>query len=262
MEKKLQRLKDILKNSKKCVVAFSGGVDSTFLLKIAGEQLGKNCLAVTIAGPLNPKSEIEGAIKTAEKFGLQHKIIKLGISNFEWFENNPENRCYICKTKVFNLIKKEAEKFGTDLVFDGTNIDDLSDYRPGLKALEELGVKSPLKDAELTKEEIRKLSKESGIEEWNKPSFTCLATRFPTGSKITEELLLKIEKCEEYLKKEGFIKFRVRCHGDLARIEFEKSELNRAFKENIRLNIEKEFKEIGFRYIAIDISGYKSGNMN
>lgn len=262
MNKKLEKLKEILRNSNKFVIAFSGGVDSTFLLKVASEIANKNCLAVTICGPLNPKREIEDAIKTAKEFNVNHKIIKVESDKFDWFENNPENRCYICKTRVFSIIKEEAEKFGADIVFDGTNLDDLSDYRPGLKALEELKIKSPLKDAELTKQEIRELSKEYGIEEWDKPSFTCLATRFPTGSKISEELLKRVEESEEFLKSEGFKQFRVRCHGEVARIEIEQSEIDRAFEKNMREKINLKLKEAGFRYVAIDAAGYKSGNMN
>lgn len=262
MKSKLQKLIDIIKESKKCVIAFSGGTDSTLLLKLAADILGEDCLAVTICGPLNPKSEIEEAVNTAKKFGVRHKIVKVDISNFDWFENNPKNRCYICKTRVFKLIKEESEKFGTKIIFDGTNIDDLSDYRPGLKALNELEIRSPLREAELKKQEIREISKEYEIDVWNKPSFTCLATRFPTGSRITVELLEKVEKCEEYLKQQGFRQFRVRVHENLARIEFEESEIERAFEKSIRVNIDKKFKETGFRYVAIDISGYKSGNMN
>ena len=262
MRYKLAKLKEQLRNSKKCVVAFSGGVDSTFLLKTAVEILGENCLAITVSGPLNPKSEIEEAEKTAKEFGTFHKILKVDISEFEWFKNNPSDRCYICKSKVFNLIKIEAEKFGAEYIFDGTNIDDLSDYRPGLKALNEIGIISPLKDAGLTKNEIRALSKEYGIKGYDKPSFTCLATRFPTGSEITKELLEKVEKGEEYLKTEGFRQFRLRCHNELARIEFEKTEISRAFEEKMRERVENNLKKIGFRYIAIDISGYKTGNMN
>ncbi len=257
-EKKLER---IIIESGKCAVAYSGGVDSLYLLNKCHELLKESVMAVTLKTPLTPEREFNFAVREAEKIGARHTVIERGIEDFSWFENNPDDRCYICKNAGFSLIKQEALKYGIDTIFDGTNIDDMDDYRPGMKAVKELGIISPLKEAGLTKDEIRQLSKEMGITGYDRASFTCLATRFPTGSKIEERYIKMVEEAEEQIFSLGFKEFRVRVHGDIARIEIG-NELDRFIEREIREEVDAKLKEIGFRYVCCELGGYKRGNMN
>lgn len=249
-----------LKKLEKVVLAFSGGVDSTFLLKAAKEALGDNVKAVTIQSPYIPKWEIEEAKQIVAELDVAFEILEAPI--IDEIRNNPENRCYLCKMAVFSQIKAIAEREGYPYVIDGTNFDDIGDYRPGLKALKELNIKSPLLECQLTKQEIRSLSKELGLSTWDKPSYACLLTRIPYGNELKEEDFVKIEKAETYMMDRGFRAVRVRCHDNLARIEVDKNDKIRLFNEELLCEISDKLKEFGFKYVTLDLEGYRVGSFN
>ena len=249
-----------LKNLQNVVLAFSGGLDSTFLLKAAHEALGDNLKAVTIKTPYVPEWEIKEAKQFATNMGVTFEILDVPIINE--IRNNPQNRCYLCKKAIFNQIKDIAQREGYLHVIDGTNLDDIGDYRPGLKALKELNIKSPLLDCKLNKSEIRTLSKELGLITWNKPSFACLLTRIPYGNKLKEEDFVKIEKAEKYMMQNGLKALRVRCHTDLARIEVDKEYKSKLFDEELLEEISNKFKEFGFKYVTLDLEGYRMGSFD
>ncbi|MCR3761524.1 ATP-dependent sacrificial sulfur transferase LarE [Clostridium felsineum] len=249
-----------LKSLEKVVLAFSGGVDSTFLLRAAKEALDENVKAVTILSPYIPKWEIKEAKQLAEELGIEHEIIEAPIIDSIKF--NPENRCYLCKTAVFSMILKVAKEEGYSCVIDGTNFDDIKDYRPGLKALKELEVKSPLLECKLTKQEIRTFSKELGLKTWDKPSYACLLTRIPYGNELKVEDFEKIENAEKYMMSIGFRAMRVRCHGDLARIEVNRADRSKLFDEKLLDTISENIKKCGFKYVALDLQGYRVGSFN
>lgn len=249
-----------LKELKKVVVAFSGGVDSTFLLKAAKEALGDNVKAITIQSPYIPKWEINEAKQLVAELGIAFEIVEAPI--IDEIRNNPENRCYLCKTAVFSQIKAIAQRDGYHYVIDGTNFDDTGDYRPGLQALKELSIKSPLLECALTKQEIRDLSKELGLTTWDKPPYACLLTRIPYGNILKEEDFIKIEKAERYMMDIGFRAIRVRCHDDLARIEVDKKDLDKLFSGELHKKIASNLKEFGFKYVTLDLEGYRVGSFN
>ena len=258
---KYQDLLEFLKVLDKVMIAFSGGVDSTFLLKALVDTLGtEKVTALTVVSPYIPNWEIEEAKICAEGLNIRHEFLKVGIS--DEIKNNPENRCYLCKKKIFSEIKKRAVELGFEHVVDGTNFDDLADYRPGLKALEELKIISPLLVCKMTKNEIRLLSKKMELNTWNKPSYACLLTRIPHGTAITEKSLRMIEKSEKHLFDKGIHAVRVRIHGDLARIELDQNEKRILSDEGLLKDISSKFKEIGFKYVTVDIDGYKMGSFN
>lgn len=262
IDQKYELLKNKLKEMGKVVIAYSGGVDSNFLLKVASDVLGENAVAVTIYAMMHSSREMAEAKEYTKEFGVKHKIIK--VDNFDekgFIENSPK-RCYYCKCAVFNMIKDYAKKNGIKYVLDGTNVDDLGDYRPGLKALEELKIVSPLKDSSLTKEEIRILSKRLGLKTYNKPSFACLASRIPYGDEITEEKLRLVEEAENYLQDLGFRQYRVRLHKDIARIEVAKDEMHKFFDDEMMKNVYTKLKDIGFKYVTLDLNGYQMGSLN
>lgn len=263
IDKKEKELEKIIKKYNKIAIAYSGGVDSLYLLNKSIELLGVlNVVAFTLKTPLIPEREFIIAKNQAELRKVKHRIIVKEDIEFEWFKDNPKDRCYICKKSGFGSIKKEAELEGIEVLFDGTNIDDLGDYRPGLQAAYEIGVISPLKDAGLKKSDIRELSKKSGIEGWDRASFTCLATRFLTGEKIDIEKVKMVEVCEDFLVNEGFREFRVRVHQDIARIEIAKDEIETFLEKNNREKCEKKFKDVGFKFVSVELGGYVRGNMN
>lgn len=257
---KYLKLIDEIKRMGKAVLAFSGGVDSSFLLYAGKQALGDQLKAVTIQAPYIPRWEIQEAQQLALDLGVAHEIIEVSIP--EEIQNNPPERCYLCKKAVFGLITARAAEQGYPYVMDGTNFDDLGDYRPGLKALKELSVRSPLLECELTKQEIRNFSKELGIPTWNKPPYACLLTRIPHGSELKSEDFVKIEAAETYLMSIGFPAIRVRCHGDLARIEVPKEDRKKLFDEMQLNRISQELKRIGFRYVTLDLEGYRTGSLN
>ncbi len=257
---KLQNLKRILKDMNQVLIAFSGGVDSTFLLKVAHNVLGNNVIAVTASSETYPKSELKEAKRLAKKIGVRHIIIDSEETNIKEFKNNPTNRCYYCKKELFSKLREIAKKNGIKYILDASNYDDINDFRPGMKAAEELNVKSPLKEARLTKNEIRLLSKNVGLDTWNKPSFACLASRFPYGNKITKEKLMVIDKAESYLRKLGIGQLRIRYHNNIARIEVDKKDFSVLLKNSDKIN--NQLKKSGFDYITLDLGGYRTGSMN
>lgn len=258
--KKHINLLKYLKDLESVLIAFSGGVDSTFLLKACKEALGDRVKAVTIHSPYIPKWEIEEAQELAKQIGVAHEVVMVGIN--DQIKNNPINRCYLCKKYIFSIINNLAKSQGYHYVIDGSNFDDTKDYRPGLVALNELGIKSPMLDVQLKKDEIRSLSKELGLETWDKPAYACLLTRIPYDTKWRIEDMEMIEKAEIYMMNIGFRAVRVRKHYDLARIEVNKEDRKRLFKESILDDISKMFKEIGFKYITMDLEGYHVGSFN
>lgn len=257
---KLEQLKNNLKQMKCVAIAFSGGVDSTFLTKVAYEILGEKAIAVTATSSTYPKRELEEAKQYAKQIGIQHILINSEETEIDNFSKNPNNRCYYCKKELFSKIKQIAKENNLNYVLDGSNVDDTSDYRPGMKALGELGVVSPLRDVGFTKQEIKELSKDMQLDTWDKPAFACLASRFPYGVKITKSKLMQVEKAESFLFSLGIKQFRVRYHDETARIEVFKNDFQKIL--NHSEEITKYFKEIGFKYITLDMEGYRTGSLN
>lgn len=257
---KLNYLKSIIKKMDGAVVAFSGGVDSTFLLKVAHDVLGDKVLAVTANSETYPKRELEEAKAFAQRMGIRHIVIETLELEIEGFADNPPDRCYYCKHELFSKLTEIARANGLEYVFDGSNFDDRNDHRPGMRAAKQLGVVSPLKQAELTKDDIREVSKEFGLSTWNKPSFACLSSRFPYGTKITPEKLVVIGEAEDFIRDLGFQELRVRHHDNIARIEIGKADFERIIPFTDQIT--DKLKSLGFLYVTIDLSGYKTGSMN
>ena len=257
---KLTRLRALLRETGGIAVAFSSGVDSTFLLKVAYEELGEKTVAVTARSHSFPKREQDEAAAFCAREGIRQVVVDSEELVIPGFRQNPTNRCYLCKKELFTKILEIARAEGLSAVAEGSNMDDLGDYRPGLQAVRELGIRSPLRETGLTKAEIRELSRRMGLPTWNKPSFACLASRFPYGEEITVERLARVERAEQHLLNLGFGQVRVRSHGDLARIELCAADIPKAIEH--REKIHAALKGFGFAYVALDLQGYRTGSMN
>jgi uncharacterized protein len=263
LETKSKKLKEILKSMGKVVVAFSGGVDSTLLLKVAQDTLGDmSVLAVTAVSPLYPERELAGVKKLIQIFGARHRLIQSNELEIPGFSKNPTDRCYYCKSKLFGELQNLAREEGTSFVIEGSTLDDDNDHRPGRTAIQELGIRSPLKEADFTKAEVRELSKSLGLPTWDKPSFACLASRFPYGEEITEQGLRMVDQAEDFLFGLGFKQVRVRHYGNLARIEILKEEMERLLDSSLREKVVSYLRGMGYRYITLDLQGFRSGSMN
>ena len=259
---KHERLENIISSYGSLAVAFSGGVDSTLLARVAHDVLGDRAVAITVDSEAYPPASIDETRHLAGEIGIRLVVLPARATDIPGFAKNDPDRCYHCKKALFTLMRDKARELGFDTIADGSNIDDLADYRPGERALKELSVRSPLKEAGFTKQDIRLLSRELGLPTWNRQSYACLASRFPYGTAITPELLDRIGKAEEVLAELGLTSFRVRHHGSIARIEVAPDELPRIFEENNRKKIVSHLSSLGYSYIAVDLEGYRSGSMN
>ena len=262
LHEKLEKLKAELSGYGGAAVAFSGGVDSTFLLRMAHDALGDRALAVTAVSCSFPKRELDEAKRFCQKNGIRHEIVASEELDIEGFRSNPKNRCYLCKKELFTKIWEIARTNDLPVVAEGSNTDDDGDYRPGLMAIRELGAKSPLRGAGMSKKDIRQLSRELGLPTWNKQSFACLSSRFPYGETISEEKLAAVDKAEQLLLDLGFPQARVRVHGNgsLARIELLPEDFNKLLAH--RTEVSEKMKSYGFIYVAMDLQGYRTGSMN
>jgi pyridinium-3,5-biscarboxylic acid mononucleotide sulfurtransferase len=257
---KLEDLKKRIAEKGKLLVAYSGGVDSSLLAKVAHDALGGNALAVILDSIVMPRSELEGAKEQARSLGLNYRIAEFPILKDEQFCTNPVTRCYICKKRSAAVLKSIAREEGIGCIADGVNLSDFRDYRPGIAACDEEGIWHPFVDAAITKEDIRALARNLGLALWNKPSAACLASRIPYGQPITSESLRMVQEAEEYLRSLGFLQQRVRSHGRVARIELQEQDMARGL--NCRDEIARTLKAIGFDYVALDLEGFRSGSMD
>jgi uncharacterized protein len=262
LDGKYARLKRGIAELGGIAVAFSGGVDSTFLLKVAHDALRERAIAVTARSCSFPKRELDEAAAFCAAEGIEHVICDSEELDIEGFSDNPKNRCYLCKNELFGKIWKEARARGIDHVADGSNTDDDGDYRPGLVAAREQRVVSPLRDARMSKDDIRALSRELGLATWNKQSFACLSSRFPYGESITREKLGMVDKAEQMLLDLGLRQVRVRHHGGLARIETDERGIQTLMQKEARESVHEKFREYGFTYVSLDLLGYRTGSMN
>jgi uncharacterized protein len=263
VEEKFVRLKEIFLSMGRVVVAYSGGVDSTLLLRVAKESLGEaHVVAVTALSPLYPDRELAGAKRMAQEMGVKHILIESNELEIDGFSKNPSNRCYFCKKELFEEMQNLARNEAISFVVEGSTLDDEKDHRPGRKAIQELGIRSPLQEARFTKEDVRELSRTLGLPTWDKPSFACLASRFPYGEEITPEGLRMVDEAENFLFSLGFKQVRVRHYQSLARIEVYPEEMSRLMNGSLREKVVNCLKKIGYRYVTLDLQGFRSGSMN
>lgn len=260
---KRDKLKNLLSQFDRAAVAFSGGVDSTFLLFIAAETLGPDrVVALTADTPIFPAHELAESVDLAGQIGVRQVIVPCAALEQDKIAANSPERCYHCKLEIFSLFLARARELGFQSLLDGSNLDDLDDYRPGRKALAELNIVSPLLEAGLTKAEIRELSRQAGLATADKPSYACLASRFPYGTRLTAEGLQQVARCEDFLRQRGLRTFRVRYHDDIARIEVSLDEMPRMIEDRFRIALLAEFKAAGFTFVALDLEGYRTGSLN
>ncbi len=262
LHEKKARLENVIAGYGSVAVAFSAGVDSTFLLKTAHDVLGGRAAAVTAVTGSFPERELEEARAFCEAEGIRLLTVPIDVFTVEGFRTNPPDRCYHCKKAIFRTILSAAAEQGIGTVAEGSNLDDMGDYRPGMRAIEELGIRSPLRDAGLAKSDIRALSRELGLKTWDKPSFACLATRIAYNEEITPEKLGRIDRAEQLLSDLGFRQYRVRVSGDGARIELLPADLIRIVEPQNREAVTAAFHALGFRYVSLDLDGYRTGSMN
>jgi len=262
IQKKKEKLILILEKYNSLIVAFSGGVDSTFLLCMANKVIQENVIAVTAHSSIHPAREIEFTKKLTKSLGIKHRLIRSKEMNLPDFVANTKEKCYLCKKLLAQDLLKLGSEMGVNHIAHGANLDDLDDYRPGFKAAEEMGMIAPLLDAKMTKKDIRMLSKEMGLVTWDKPSMACLASRIPYGTPIKDEALNKVDRAEQFILSLGFISCRVRYHNEVARIEVSPEDFKKIFDDKIRTAIIGKLKEIGFLYVSMDLEGYVQGSMN
>jgi uncharacterized protein len=262
MAEKIDTVRRLISQCGGAVVAFSGGVDSTFLLSVAKDVLGDRLLAVTVQSVVVPPAEVAESREIARLLNVAHEVIEADVMGIEAMRENHTDRCYHCKMHVFSKIMKLARERGFSCMLEASNLDDAGDYRPGVSANKELGVISPLAVARLTKAEIRRLSKEQELPTWDKPAMACLATRIPYDEQVTVEKLEQVRKGEEYLAGIGFRACRLRHHGSLARIEVPPGDIGRVAGSELRLQIVEQIKTLGFKYVSVDMEGYRTGSMN
>lgn len=262
VQEKYDHLKNIIVQTGSAAIAFSGGVDSTFLLKVSVDLLGDRALAVTGESDTFPARELKEAKNLARQIGGKHIVIESRELEVPGFSDNPPHRCFLCKSELFSKIKRIAGELGIQCVFDGSNADDQEDFRPGRMAAQQHGVRSPLEEAGLGKKEIRTLSKRLNLLTWDKPSFACLSSRFPYHVKITKPALQQVEEAESYLWQLGMRVFRVRHHHTIARIELGEREIEALWEQGLGNGIVQYFKSLGYKYVALDLEGYRTGSMN
>ncbi len=262
LEAKLDRLRALFVPMESVIVAFSGGVDSSFVLKVAHDTIGARVLALTTTSPTMPAEDLDSARAMASLIGARHLIVESNELEIPGYAANPLNRCYLCKNNLFTVSQAKAAELGIDHVVDGLNLDDLQDYRPGIQAAAQKGVRHPLVEAELGKAEIRELSRALNLPTWDRPASPCLSSRFPYGTTITVEGLDQVSRGEQLLRRLGFKLVRVRYHGDVARLELGRDEMPRMLEPELADLIAREFRTIGFRFVTLDLKGYRTGSLN
>ncbi len=262
LQAKLSRLKAIFAPMESVIVAFSGGVDSSFLLRVAHEVAGDRVLALTTTSPTMPDEDLASAREIAGLIGARHLVIGSNELEIPGYAANPLNRCYLCKHNLFTVCEQQAAQLGIEHIVDGLNLDDLHDYRPGMQAAAEKRVRHPLVEAELSKQEIRELSKTMGLPTWDRAASPCLSSRFPYGTQITLERLEQVSGGEKLLRSLGFKVVRVRYHGEVARLEVGRNEMARLLDPQIGETLGREFRKLGFRFVTLDLGGFRSGSLN